>query len=73
MIREAINRELARRETQGQHPANPYQLAKALDLYSQSVYRMLGDNRPGFNTAHADRMMAKLGLRIVRKGPSETQ
>ncbi len=68
MIREAINCELARRGTQGQKPANPYQLAAALNLYPQSVYRMLGDNGRGFGTIHADRMLDALGLRIVREG-----
>ena len=68
MIREAINRELARRFRADLKPANAYQLAHALDLHPQSVYRMLGDNRPGFHTVHADRMMDALGLRIVRKG-----
>lgn len=68
MIREAINRELDRRGREKQTPANAYQLALALDLHPQSVYRMLGDNRPSFHTAQADAMMVKLGLRIVRKG-----
>lgn len=68
MIREAIILELARRNRLGQKPCNAYQLAHALDLHTQSVYRMLSGSRPGFHTTQAERMMTELGLCIVRKG-----
>ena len=67
MIREAIILELARRSRLGQKPSNAYQLAHALEWHPQSVYRMLGDTRPGFHTTQAERMMSALGLCIVRK------
>lgn len=68
MIRQAINAELARRAKlfTPKPPINPNQLAKALGLHSQSVYRMLDDARPSFHTVHADAMLEALDLRIVR-------
>ena len=68
MIRHAINAELARRANLNK-PKEPFtasQLAKALDLHPQSIYRMLSETRPSFLTAHADRMMEMLVLRLVR-------
>lgn len=68
MIRTAINSELARRAALAtpKTPSNPNQLAKAIGVHSQSVYRMLADERPSFLTAHADAMLEALDLRIVR-------
>ncbi len=67
MIRQAIKDELARRAANGEQPANPNQLAKALKLLPQTVYRML--NRPGygFKVDHADRMLRLLGLEVRLK------
>lgn len=70
MIRIAIKSELARRAglQLPHHPYTAYQLAKALHMHPQSIYRMLSDDRPSFLTAHADAMLEVLDLRIVR-GP----
>ncbi len=67
MIKQAILAELSRREQAGETPCNPYQLAKAIKAYPQSIYRMLGRRRAGFKTVHADKMLTALGLCIVKK------
>lgn len=66
MIREAIKNELARRAANASQPANPNQLAKALKLNPQTVYRMM---RPGygFKVSDADRMLKLLGLEVRMK------
>ena len=67
MIRQAINAELTRRAglSKPKPPYNRNQLAKVMGKYSQSVYRMLDDERPSFLTEHADAMLEALDLRIV--------
>lgn len=72
MIRTAIKTELARRAglKMPHQPYTKYQLAKALDMHPQSIYRMLADDRPSFLTAHADAMLEALDLCIVR-GPRQ--
>lgn len=67
MIRDAIMRELARRAVAGEQPANPNQLAKAMRIIPQTMYRMLTRPHYGFRVDVADRILTKLGLEVRRR------